>query len=1136
MRRWLSISAAACAATAFALAVPPDAGTKSTPPPPEAGDAAKRATVPAGMNVELWAAEPSLSNPVAFTFDDQGKCYVVETNRFNDGVPDTRSFMHWLDDDLGARSVEDRLAMYAKHNYKGYEKFGDQIRLVWDSTGSGKADRSTVFAGPYNAPADGLAAGVLARKGDVFLTNIPSVYRLRDTKNVGKADVSEVLSTGYGIHVQFVGHDMHGLTMGPDGKLYFSIGDRGFKVKTKEGTTLNNPDSGAVLRCNLDGTKLEMVHVGLRNPQELAFDDHGNLFTYDNNSDSGDKARWVHIVEGGDSGWRCGYQYGTLAHTDKVPQGNRGPWNSEQIWHVPGPDSKPPAYVVPALAHFGNGPSGLTYYPGVGLNDKYKGHFFACDFTANPGNSVIWALAVKPKGASFEITTPEAFVKNMVATDCEFGPDGAFYWSDWIGGWSKPNKGRIFKVTDAEAMKHPAVTEAQKLLAEGFAKKTPAELVALFEHPHRKVRLEAQYELVSREKDKASAALNAYWPTTEVGVLHKIWAWQSLGLVQEAMAFKDHANPVVRWNVAKAYRHRTADVPAIPDLMKGMMTDADARVRAEAALTYGKLLAAKLLAGIKANTSHAPASQQADFAPLFKLLKDNDNKDVYLRQAVVEGLIAAVGGASPCELASAWKAAGAEFNTPAVRMGVVLALRKMQCSKLDDWLNDADPLVVAEAARAIYDQELMTPMKGLAKLVTVSNLPEPVMFRAIAANNKLGGAEGANALAVVAADANLADHFRLMAMKLLEEWAAPSRRDPVNGVAQVLSPRPEAEAATAVKANLKKLFQGSNAVRKEAVALTGKLKIAEVGIEMLGLVSDKTATTETRIEALYTLEAVKAKELSAALDATKTDGTPPELGTAARIVSAKADKKTTAATLITMLSDKETIGSRQMILGALAGLGESPETDKALVTAMDAILAGNYPIALKLDVMEAAQTRSNTDKLKLHAPIREKLKAIDTADRAAVAKDPLARFRDSSAGGDAAKGRAIFLNNAAVYCQRCHKLDGQGGEVGPAMNGLAKDKDRDYLLEAIVNPNAKIAKGYESVIVATSDGKSISGVLRSKSAKELVIVTAENKTITIPAADVESEKPDKSAMPEDLYKKLSKRELRDVLEFLTSLK
>ena len=69
----------------------------------------------------------------------------------------------------------------------------------------------------------------------------------------------------------------------------------------------------------------------------------------------------------------------------------------------------------------------------------------------------------------------------MVPTDCEFGPDGAFYWSDWIGGWDKTGAGRIFKVTDPAAMKDPRVAEANTLIAEGLGKKTNADLMKLLE-------------------------------------------------------------------------------------------------------------------------------------------------------------------------------------------------------------------------------------------------------------------------------------------------------------------------------------------------------------------------------------------------------------------------------------------------------------------------------------------------------------------------------------------------------------------------------------------------------------------------------------------------------------------------------
>src|SRR5207249_7124243 len=141
------------------------------------------------------------------------------------------------------------------------------------------ADKSTVFADDFHRAADGIGAGLFARRGTVWFACIPDLWLLRDPKGGGKADVQKSLATGFGVHVSFLGHDLHGLRMGPDGRLYFSIGDRGFNVTTSDGRRLACPDTGAVLRCNPDGSNREVVAIGLRNPQELAFDEYGNLFT-----------------------------------------------------------------------------------------------------------------------------------------------------------------------------------------------------------------------------------------------------------------------------------------------------------------------------------------------------------------------------------------------------------------------------------------------------------------------------------------------------------------------------------------------------------------------------------------------------------------------------------------------------------------------------------------------------------------------------------------------------------------------------------------------------------------------------------------------------------------------------------------
>src|SRR5262249_39422898 len=301
-----------------------------------------------------------LANPVAFSFDEKGRCFVAETFRLHHGVTDTRGHMYWLDDDMACRSVAERVAMYKRHAKEKfsqiYEKDRDRIRLLEDTTGADKADKSTVFRDDFGRAEDGLGAGVLARHGSVYYTCIPDLYLLKDSTGNGSADVKQSLASGFGVHVNFIGHDLHGLRMGPDGRLYFSIGDRGINVTTKEGKHLFYPDTGAVLRCDPDGSNLEVVHIGLRNPQELAFDAYGNLFTVDNNSDSGDRARLVQIVEGGDSGWRTGYQYGS-------DLSDRGPFNAEKVWHLP--PAEQPAYIVPPLAHITSGPSGFCFNYGA---------------------------------------------------------------------------------------------------------------------------------------------------------------------------------------------------------------------------------------------------------------------------------------------------------------------------------------------------------------------------------------------------------------------------------------------------------------------------------------------------------------------------------------------------------------------------------------------------------------------------------------------------------------------------------------------------------------------------------------------------------------------------------------------------
>ena len=112
-----------------------------------------------------------------------------------------------------------------------------------------------------------------------------------------------------------------------------------------------------------------------------------------------------------------------------------------------------------------------------------------------------------------------------------------------------------------------------------------------------------------------------------------------------------------------------------------------------------------------------------------------------------------------------------------------------------------------------------------------------------------------------------------------------------------------------------------------------------------------------------------------------------------------------------------------------------------------------------------------------------------------------------------------------------------GGRRGrPRALGDRRPSDRTYLLESIVDPNKQIAQGFESVILATNDGKVHAGVLRGEDDKEVRLITAEGKLLAVPKETIEDRKRGPSAMPGDLAQKLSKTELRDLIEFLASLK
>ncbi len=1018
-------------------------------PSPEAEKSKGKFKVGPGLSLELFSAEPHFVNPVAFHADEKGRFYVVETHRLGNATFDIRGRMAWVDDDLACRTVADREAMHRKHMGAKYEKLTDseRVRLVEDTDGDGRADRATTFAEGFDTPADGLASGVLARKGEVWFANIPNLWHLKDANGDGKAEVRKVLHTGYGVRLAFIGHDLHGLTFGPDGKLYFSCGDRGLNVK-QGARVIANPDSGAVLRCNPDGSDLEIFCTGLRNPQELCFDAYGNLWTGDNNCDAGDKARWTYLMEGGDVGWRIGYQ--------QAP--GRGPWMAEKLWELDAWKTAPSQ--IPPIAHVGHGPSGLTCNPGgAALPAAYDGHFFMCNF---PGNVLTWT--VKPKGAGFEVQNLREVLSNAWPTDVDFAPDGGLYVSDWVDGWGMPNKGRLWRLWDPALGKSPELLATKKLLNEGMEKRKPEELGALLGHRDQRVRQAAQFELAARKASDVLGKAAIAGPTL-FARLHGIWGLGQTGAL-EALP------PLLKDPEAEV---RAQAVKALSRFEPALLKDESLRVRAFAAQAAGRSKAKDAV------------------GPLFEMLRGNE--DAHLRHAGVMGL-AGIGDV-PGILARA------ADEAVTVRLAALLALRRLGRPEVARFLEDKE--LVLEAARAINDAPVNEAMPALAGLLPKAGLSDRVYVRAVNAAFRTGQAA---ALAAFAARNDVAEAVRAEALKALADWEQPSGRDRVLHVWRPLAPRDVAPARQALAERLGALLSGTpGTVRAEALKAGLALGVKDVGREAGALALDRKAPGAARVEALKALAQLQEAALGAAVAAGLSD---PDAGVrkeAARLAG-KAKIANAAGLLEELVTKAGPVETRQAALGALADL---PEGEAILRK----FLEGSLPAALRLDLMEAAARKPG---------LKE---AVAKADGG---------WRDCLEGGDADAGRRIFFERSDANCLRCHKIGGTGGEVGPALPTEASKKGREYLLESLVTPNKTIAEGYGQTLLQTEGGSVETGRIEKETDAELVLILADGSRKTIRKQDVRARKAGLSAMPEDALKALSRRDVRDLVEFLSGLR
>ncbi|MFM9001554.1 MAG: c-type cytochrome [Opitutia bacterium] len=141
-----------------------------------------------------------------------------------------------------------------------------------------------------------------------------------------------------------------------------------------------------------------------------------------------------------------------------------------------------------------------------------------------------------------------------------------------------------------------------------------------------------------------------------------------------------------------------------------------------------------------------------------------------------------------------------------------------------------------------------------------------------------------------------------------------------------------------------------------------------------------------------------------------------------------------------------------------------------------------------------------------------------------------------AAKGDPAAGRAVFESGRGA-CIACHRIGDKGNEIGPNLSRIGNIRAERELIESIIYPNNNIARDYDLTSVQLTDGSSVLGIIRERSAEGVTIKEASGQSRVLPNETVASSAQlPTSLMPAGRDGMLSEKELTDLVAYLRSLK
>jgi putative membrane-bound dehydrogenase-like protein len=523
--------------------------------PLEPEEALKHFQVPPGFEVRLFAAEPDIVNPLAMAWDERGRLWVVESVDY-------------------------------PNNKQPPGQGNDAIKILADTNGDGRADRVTVFAEKLSIP-----TGLVLVNGGVVVAQAPEFLFLKDTTGDDRADLREVIMTGWRVDDTHAGPS--NLRYGFDNWLWGAVGYAGFEGMI--GDQLHEVDAG-LYRFTPDGRRFEPLARFTNNTWGLgfseAFDVFGSTANDEHSTYLGIPLRSYADVKGlhGDGRKKIDGHYALHPNTAKVRQ-------------------------VDVQGGF-TAAAGFSIYTARSFPPEYWNRI---GFVNEPTAHLVHRAVLRRDGAGYA----EADGWNLLASDDEWfapiqtevGPDGAVWVLDWYhfivqhnptpDGF-KEGKGNAYETPLRESRRGRVYRVVWKgappYRPASFSKDRPQELMAALRHDNLFWRLTAQRLLVERGRTDVLPELYAMAADRSIdtvglnsAVVHALWTLHGLGAVSDS-------NPRGLELVHRALTHPSAGVRrnaltmlprnevAIPEVLRaGLLEDPDLNVRLTALLTLAEL-------------------------------------------------------------------------------------------------------------------------------------------------------------------------------------------------------------------------------------------------------------------------------------------------------------------------------------------------------------------------------------------------------------------------------------------------------------------------------------------------------------------------------------------------------------------